>query len=690
VSEIPKIGYTYTKLLENLGIITIRDLLYHLPNRYEKFDSSLKISDFKEGLQVTVVGEIMAIDNIFTRTGKKITKAKIRDETGNCEVIWFNQPYLAKSLKVAEYYRFIGKVGVMGKKFNLTSPKYEKVENGGEMWREFLTKPKIPATSNSSEVSKELGQDLQQIISVYPETKGITSKFLSQKIKYSLENAKIYEILPPQILETYGYKSLTEVLSNLHFPKSLDIDKRDSERLAYEELFLELLRVEERKKLWKNKRNSFKMRHFEEKLSILENSLPFKLTESQITSIREICSDLIKEHPMNRILEGDVGTGKTLVAVFASYLAVLNQYKTLYLAPTEILAKQHFETFKKYLGPLGVKIVLKTSSSKVDLKENDFDICIGTHAILYDYSHLQKLALVIIDEQHRFGVEQRSKMLGIYEHQTTPNLLTMTATPIPRTLALTLYGELDISILKTPPNTNKKITTYVIYPKKRLDMYEWISKKQEQTFVVCPFVDESEHEELSYVKAAVKEYEELTAGPLRGKRVGLLHGRLKPTEKQSILDKFRNKELDVLISTPVIEVGVDIPDASIIVIESAERYGLASLHQLRGRVGRGEKEGFCVIIPSHTSKTAYERLKNMEKVNNGLELAEIDLKLRGEGDLAGLNQSGFKSFKFASLSNLTMLENAKRDAVETLNRIQNFPELQKVIDLYIKKSVGNN
>jgi ATP-dependent DNA helicase RecG len=334
--------------------------------------------------------------------------------------------------------------------------------------------------------------------------------------------------------------------------------------------------------------------------------------------------------------------------------------------------------------------VLKVGGSKLKLAETDFDICIGTHAILFDFEGVKDAALVIVDEQHRFGVEQRSKILNIYNQEVVPNLLTMTATPIPRTFALTLYGDLEISVLDAPPNKDKKITTYAIYPNKRDDMYQWILEKNEPTFIVCPFINESESEDFSQVKSAIKEYEILSTGIFKAKKVGLLHGKLKPQEKEEIIGKFRGGEIEILVSTPVIEVGVDIPDATIIVIESAERYGLASLHQLRGRVGRGAKEGFCIVIPSTGNKNSMERLKNLEKYSNGLELAEIDLKIRGEGDVTGRMQSGFKNFKFADLTNLQILEKAKIEAVKIINRLDEFPKLKEAYKALSNENIWNN
>jgi ATP-dependent DNA helicase RecG len=663
VTNIPKIGPKYEFLLSKLGIITIKDLIYHIPFRYDDFSKVKKINELKSNELVSVDARLISINNIFTRNKKRLTKAIIQDETGKSEAIWFNMHYLSKSLEIGEIYRFTGKAEASGSKVTLLAPTQQKInteDTGGE------------------------------ILGVYPETEGVNSKFLRDKVKFALENVEIEEFLPEKILNKYNFKNLSETLNEIHFPKSVEDQENFLKRLEFEEIFLELLKVEERKLKWGEKLNSHPIKHFPEEIEKLKNNLPFKLTETQDKAINEIFEDLNKPNPMNRLLEGDVGTGKTMVAVFASYLTVLNGFKVFYLAPTEILAKQHFESFKKILEPLGIKIVLKTGSTKLKLKENEFDICIGTHAILFDFEDIPNVSLVIVDEQHRFGVEQRSKILNIYNQEVVPNLLTMTATPIPRTFALTLYGDLDISILDAPPNKDKKITTYVIYPNKRDDMYNWINERNESAFIVCPFINESEAEEFAQVKSATTEYEILRQGIFKNRKVGLLHGKMKPAEKEEILGNFRNGEIEILVSTPVIEVGVDIPDANIIVIESAERYGLASLHQLRGRVGRGVKEGFCIVIPSTGSKSSMERLKNLEKYSNGLELAEIDLKIRGEGDVTGRMQSGFKNFKFADLTNLKLLEKAKKEAAEYIKEIENYPILKSHFERINNQNIWNN
>jgi len=664
VSKIPKVGPKYEFLLSKLGINTVKDLLYHIPSRYEDYSNLKKIKDLQPNESVTINGILISVDNVFTRNKKRLTKGVLKDDTGKLDLVWFNMHYLVKSLEIGEKYQLTGVVKPNGSKLSLTAPAIKKIED---------------ETKNDGE-----------ILGVYPETEGVNSKFLRDKIKYAFENSELEEHLPKEIIEKYSFEELKPTLHHLHFPKPNQDNEKLIERLQFDELLLELLKVEERKDKWSQKLTAHEMKDFSEELEKVRSSLPFNLTATQEKAISEISKDLIKKTPMNRLLEGDVGTGKTMVAVMASQLTVLNGYKVLYLAPTEILARQHFESFKKYLEPHGTNIILKVGGSKIKLGETDFDICIGTHAILFDFQDVKDVALVIVDEQHRFGVEQRSKILNIYNQTVVPNLLTMTATPIPRTFALTLYGDLEISVLEAPPNKDKKITTYVIYPNKRDDMYKWILEKNEPTFIVCPFINESESEDFAQVKSAIKEYEILTQGIFNDKKVGLLHGKLKPNEKEEIIGKFRSGEIQILVSTPVIEVGVDIPDATIIVIESAERYGLASLHQLRGRVGRGAKEGFCIVIPSTGNKNSMERLKNLEKYSNGLELAEIDLKIRGEGDVTGRMQSGFKNFRFADLTNLYILEKAKIEAALILPNLDKYPKLKAIYKASSNENIWNN
>jgi len=655
VSQIPKIGPKYRKLLENLDIFNIEDLLYHLPFRYNDYSKVKNITDVQEGDIVSVKAVLGSVENIYTRGRKRITKAKIIDHTGEMDLIWFNQHYIKNTLNIGKNYIVSGKVVSYDSKLCFISPEIEALYNEEEQRIENI--------------------HTGRLVPIYPETYGVSSKWIRGKIKYLLNsNTNLKEFLPDELLEEKNFKDLNMALEEIHFPDSEDQAFKDRKRFEFEELFIELLNVEKRKNEWSKTLKGHKFKSFEKELSKLIKSLPFKLTLSQENALKEIISDIQKPIPMNRLLEGDVGTGKTVLAVIASYICHLNGLKTLYMAPTEILANQHFETFTKILKSTKMKIELQTGSKKK--KSNNWDILIGTHALLFTKEMYNNVGLVVIDEQHRFGVEQRGKIIELIEGSTKPHLLTMTATPIPRTLALTLYGDLSISVLKEFPFEQRKINTKVVPEKMREKAYEWIKDKKEQTFIVCPLIEESESASLGNVKAAQAEYESLRNGIFKGITTGLLHGRMKSKEKEEIVKKFRSGEIKVLVSTPVIEVGIDVPDATIIVIESAERYGLASLHQLRGRVGRAEKEGYCFAFMSNNSRNSYKRLKYLEELNSGIELAEIDLKMRGQGDIFGTSQHGFKKLKIADLNNLQMLEDAKLEAQKYYPKLKSYPKLE--------------
>lgn len=666
IRVVSKIGPKYQKLLEKLEIKTVGDLIYHFPFRYDDFSVIKKISEIKETETVTVTAVLQKIDNIFTRYGKRITTAKVSDETGNLNLIWFNQHYIKQSFTVGESYNFSGTIKKFSGKLTLVSPEFE-----------------VPKTKNINTGT---------LVPIYTETSGISSKWLRSRINDVIDGlGELKEFLPEDVLNKYKFDEINSALKSFHFPNSLQEANFAKTRFVFEELFLELLKIENLKLKWETKffGYQFKIAEHQDQINKLTKSLPFTLTDSQVRSLKEIFDSLSQKHPMNKLLEGDVGTGKTVVAVIASCLAVLNGFRVVYMAPTEILANQHFETFKKFLSPFNVKVVLKTSGNKIRLDKKEFDIAIGTHALLYapntsdsedqkDKNGL-KLGLVIIDEQHRFGVEQRARLAEMYtvKNNIIPHLLTMTATPIPRTLALTLYGDLSISKLDAPPNSGKKITTRVVSESKREKTYEWIKSKNESAFIVCPLINESETEALENVKAAQDEFKKLKEVIFKDLEVGLLHGRMKSKEKQEVIEKFKTGKIKVLVSTPVIEVGVDIPEATIMVIESAERYGLASLHQLRGRVGRGNKEGFCLLFMSNNFRGAYRRLKYLEQISSGLELAEIDMKIRGHGDIYGTMQHGYKRFKVASLNDLETLENAKLEVQTIFPKINEYPGLKE-------------
>lgn len=656
VSEIPKIGPRYKEILEKLGIFTVEDLLYHFPFRYDDFSITKTIEQLKLGDIATVRGILGPVENIFTKYGKRLTRAKFLNHTGEIELIWFNQTYLKKTLNTGKNYSLSGKVGTFNNKLCFISPELEQInEEKNQILENVHTGRLVP---------------------IYPTTYGITSKWIRGKVKLILNSQNnLEEFLPDEMLKEKGFKDLKRGIENIHFPKTEIEAKENLERFAFEELFIELLNVEKKKHEWSKKLKGNKFKAFKKEATKLVDGLPFKLTNSQKMALSEILGDLQKSIPMNRLLEGDVGTGKTILAIVASYLAHLNNLKTLYMAPTEILANQHFETFNKILKKTDMKVELETGSKKK--QSDDWDVLVGTHALLFAKDKYKDVGLVVIDEQHRFGVEQRGKIMGLVEGRSKPHLLTMTATPIPRTLTLTLYGDLSISVLKEFPFEQRKITTKVVPEKMRGEAYLWIKEKNEPTFIVCPLISESESETLEEVKAATVEFENLTNGIFKGMKTGLLHGRMKPKEKEEVVRKFRNGEIKILVSTPVIEVGIDVPDATVIVIESAERYGLASLHQLRGRVGRSDKEGYCFAFMSNNSRNAYKRLKYLEECKDGIKLAEKDLETRGQGDIFGTIQHGFKKLKIADLGNLKMLEEAKIYAQKYYPKLDGYPKLSE-------------
>ncbi|EKD95433.1 MAG: hypothetical protein ACD_24C00490G0007 [uncultured bacterium] len=653
VGVLPKIGPRYQYLLKRLEIHTLNDLIHHLPFRYEDFSNVKKIKDVLEEEVVTIEAVLDNIDNIYTKYGKKLTKAKVGDETGYLDVIWFNQHYIKTVMEPGENYNFSGKVGHFGKKLTLINPEFEIIKKN---------------TLNT-----------KRLVPIYSETLGVSSKWLRTRINDVLSQVEtVEEFIPENLILNNNLMEIDKAIKTIHFPNNLEEANTARLRFEFEELFMEMLKTEIRKTEWNKKSASHEIKIKNDQIQSFISSLPFILTDAQNEALKEVFDDLQKPHPMNRLLEGDVGTGKTMVAIIAAYAVHLNSLKTVYMAPTEILAQQHFETFKKFLDPFNIKIrsVLGGMNASSD---TDFDIAIGTHALLENKNGFEKVGFVIIDEQHRFGVEQRAQLVFL-SHDTKnnlkPHLLSMTATPIPRTLALTLYGDLSISTLKTSPQKNKKIITKVIPEKMRQKAYEWILNKNESTFIVCPLISESEVESMENIKAAEKEFKTLSSTVFSDQKIGLLHGRMKSKEKKEVVDKFRRGEIKILVSTPVIEVGIDVPEASIMVIESAERYGLASLHQLRGRVGRGGQPGYCLVFMSNNSRAGYSRLKKLEEINEGIKLAEIDMKMRGHGDIYGIMQHGFKKLKYADINNLELLERTKKEAQKIFSELDNYPKLK--------------
>jgi len=653
VSVIPKVGPKYKAELKKLGLETVEDLVYYFPFRYTDYSHLKKVNDLRVGDVATAITTLEKINTVYTKSRKVLTKATFSDETGKINAVWFNQRYLQKMLQTGGNYSISGKIDLFSNKPVFVSPDTE-LADGNRL-------------------------NTGRFVPVYSETAGVSSKWLRAKIFFALSHMPtIDEYMPTWLLKKHAFPGVAEALANIHFPTTAEAAQGARTRFAYEEVFFEMLKVQKRKHEWDDALQSAVLQVTAGTLKAFIKKLPFELTNDQKSAVTNIVADLTSTRPMNRLLEGDVGTGKTIVAVIAAYIANQSGFKTLCMAPTEILAKQHWDTFCEFLPNTAL---LTGATPKSDL--SGYDNIIGTHALLFSKAFPQKVGLVVVDEQHRFGVAQRALLAKPDKTKHAPHLLTLTATPIPRTLALTLFGDLSVSTLITPPNKEKQVTTWVVDETKRAAAFDWIKNRNEQVFVVCPLIEASEHESLANVKSAQTEYKRLKEGVFKDVAVGLLHGRMKSDEKQSVLNDFKIKRLKILVSTPVIEVGVDIPEATIMVIESAERYGLASLHQLRGRVGRGEKQAYCLLFTSVQSRNSVSRLRHLEQEKSGLKLAEIDLKLRGKGDLYGIKQHGFERFKLADLEDLKLLEDANSDAQATFAKLADFPQLaQKVHKMY--------
>lgn len=636
----------YARRLEKLGITKLEDFLYHVPFRYDDFRLISKISEIQPGETVTIQGKVLEIKNQYARRFT-IQKAKVDDGSGVLEITWFNQPYIIKSINEGEKISLSGKVKESKGLPKMDSPDFE-ILNGDPI-------------------------HTARLVPIYPETRGVSSKWLRRQTHKILSESEFTEFLPAKIIKENNLLNLKEAINQIHFPDNFEKVEKSRERLSFDEFFLLHLSSLLRKKEWESNlfQRPFAITKYKKEIESFIKGLPFELTGAQKKVIGEIFSDLKKPAPMNRLLQGEVGSGKTVVAAIAMYANFLNGFKSLLMAPTEILANQHYQTVSKFLSTYKIKVSLVTGSKKP--KEKDWDILIGTHAFLYKDYDFQKLGLVVIDEQQRFGVEQRSM---VRKKGESPNYLTMTATPIPRTVALTLYGNLSLSYIDEMPKERKKVKTWLVPNEKRESGYKWIEKQignGDQAFVICPFIEQSES--LITVKAATKEFERLKTEIFPNLQLGILHGRLKVKEKEKIMEEFKSKKIDILVATPVVEVGIDFPNATIILIEASERFGLAQLHQLRGRVGRGEKQSFCLLFTDAPNPAVIRRLKSLETLYNGAELAELDLKLRGPGQLFGTMQHGIPELRIAHFSNLTLIEKTRKEADKIFSKLDKYPAL---------------
>lgn len=678
LSVIPRLGPTAVGRFKKLDIQNLRDLIYFFPFRYEDFTRVTEIKDITEEKEVNVVGWIELIQNRRSRKKRmNLTEALIKDDSGEIKALWFNQPFLTRNLKVGDKISLAGKVKTNFGEPVLMSPVYEKITDTGK-------------------AVHTLG-----IVPHYHSTEKLTQKQIRFAVKSVLPLInQIRDWLPENIKKESDLINLNAALKEIHFPSNYNLLDKAQRRLSFNELFLIQLKSRLIKKELRSSQSlpvNFKRA---ETKNFVEN-LPFKLTDAQRKSAWEIIRDLEKEKPMARLLEGDVGSGKTLVAVLAMLNTALNSdfRQSVLMVPTEILAEQHFNSISRLLKDYpGIKIglltkdkrktnqdaLLKNTKSKKAQAEKisqNCEIIIGTHSLIQEEVNFSCLALAIIDEQHRFGVEQRKKLVEKSgDSQTVPHLLSMTATPIPRSLALALFGDLDISIIDELPGGRKPVLTRVVPEEKREKAYEFIKEKiseGRQIFVICPLIDPSDK---LGVKSAREEYEKLQNKVFPRQKIAMLHGRLKGAEKEEIMADFLAGKYDLLVSTSVVEVGVDVPNASIMVIEGAERFGLAQLHQFRGRVGRGAHQSYCFLFTDSDNEQTRERLKALEKYRDGFKLSQIDLKLRGSGDLYGTAQKGFPQLKIADLFDYQLMREAQTRAEKIARQdpsLNNFPYLKE-------------
>jgi ATP-dependent DNA helicase RecG len=661
ITKLKGVGEELAKKLAILRIHSISDLIENYPRRYEDYSNIVPIGQLKPGI-VTIEANITQIKGRYVRRGLHITEAIAADESGSIRLVWFNQPYRAAAVKHGQPYFIAGEYGLRRGRFSILNP--------------------------ACELASDFPVNTARIIPIYRETKGLKSHYIRRLIREALNHFnQLPEHLPEWLVKAQDLIPHTQAVSEMHFPTSSDDLELAKKRLGFEEVFeLSLAAL----------LNKYELAHehallipFKEKLAKdFVSHLPFKLTDAQRKVVWTIYKDMEQSYPMNRLVEGDVGSGKTVIAAMAAIMAMEQGFQVAFMAPTEILARQHADTLYNLLESVnygdhvGLLIGGLSPKQKEQARERiaggDIRLIVGTHALITEKVDMQKLGLIIIDEQHRFGVDQRKKLQAKAGHM--PHVLHMTATPIPRSLALTLYGELDISIIDELPPGRRPIETKIVSPNSRKQLYAKIDKELEngrQMFVVCPLITDSETSEGNSVEEV---YEKLKKD-FKHRKVGMLHGQMKSKEKDEQMQKFVAKEYDILVSTTVIEVGVDVPNATIMLIEGASRFGLAQIHQLRGRVGRGAHQSYCYLILSD-SKAPTPRLQALESTTDGFKLAELDLQMRGPGAIYGLSQHGALDLRVASLSDTKLIYAARTSAQEFIDKKENlkkYPQLNKKV-----------
>lgn len=672
LSKVIRTNKSHLTRLDYLGVKTAQDLLFFFPRDYEDKSTYTHISEINPDETNNIRGIISNITHKRTRNGKIITKALFSDETGNLEVVWFNQPYLKRALYSGQNIILSGKIKYAMGKAVMQSPVFEE--------------------------PKEEQTNVGRIVPVYHQTEGITSKWIREKLQPLINDwvKLLEEYMPDWILNENNLMDYKTAVYEAHFPTNEKTLEKAKNRLAFDELFLLQLKALQKKWYWQNiADHEKKVMPMNKELPNFIKSLPFELTLAQKKSLKEILDDMERPYPMSRLLQGDVGSGKTVVAGSAIFNAIKNGYQTALMAPTEILAKQHFNTLIKLFAPYEFKIGFISGGTKTgeketilaSLKNGELDLIIGTHSLIQEGVFFKNLGLAVIDEQHRFGVKQREILKKI----SSPHLLSLSATPIPRTLAMTIYGDQDLSIIDEIPKGRQQIITRIVPEEKRRDGYKWIEeqiKLGRQAFVICPLIDESDVLE---IKSAIKEYDFLREHIFPDLKVGLIHGKMKAKDKDEIMESFTKNEIQILVSTSVIEVGIDVPNASIMIIEGSERFGLSQLHQFRGRVGRGEHQSYCFLFTQSDTDEAKTRLGAMVKHSSGFALSEIDLNLRGPGEIYGVKQSGIPDLKMASLTDSITIKLARESAQKLLSKDPELKEhaalkekLSELNDVYVK------
>ncbi len=775
IKDIPRISLAYQKRLMKLGIETLQNLFYHWPHRYDDFSKITAIGDLKLNEVATVQGKIIEIKNIRTWRKKMfITEAYVKDSSGIIKAVWFNQPYLADTLKKDSFVSLSGKVNPVRGSQKLKNPANNKslslpnrktnptemivASNGVNLDKAlYLSNPayeKISQAPSDKRLATSTLRHTGRLVPVYPEITGLSSRYLRYLIQIFLPTlAQIKDWLPPEIKKSQRLLDLNSALKQIHFPVSDKAAAAAKRRLAFDELFLIQVFALQQKIKWQKGR-SLKIPFDQQLIKIFVDRLPFRLTNAQRQAAWEIIRDLNKIRPMNRLLEGDVGSGKTVVAAIAA-LSVVNRgwpssakasdgKQVAFMAPTEILAHQHFKTINELFADYNIKIALLTGGEKSSVKkeiirqiaDGKIQIIIGTHALIQKEIKFKNLALAVVDEQHCFGVNQRAALqknvlaLEDGRPQEIPHLLSMTATPIPRTLALTLYGDLDISLLNEMPGGRQKIITRLVAPSDRQKAYEFVRqqvKAGRQVFIICPRIETTQNSEtrgyalnesrreashlptserragLAWaaeseghaarlgswddVKAVKEEYKKLSEKIFPDLKIAMLHGKMKSKEKGAAMRDFKEGKTDVLVSTSVVEVGIDIPNATVMLIEGSERFGLAQLHQFRGRVGRGEHQSYCLLFTDSASRQTQARLKALLTCENGFELAEKDLAIRGPGEFFGTRQWGLPDLSMASLTDIELIKEARQEAIKILKKdyqLKNYPAIQEKLNNFQK------